>query len=171
GFNFRLDRSEDEMYKFIRATPLAFSLGEKRGYSNLGFVTLGILIHKVTGKFYGDFLKERIFTPLGMTTARVISEADIIPNRAAGYRLVDGELKNQEWVAPTLNTTADGALYLSVLDMANFEAALHERKLLSPTSYAAMWQNVATNDAAAQPWGVSGHIKDVTGNTPARHSG
>ena len=44
---------------------------------------------------------------------RIISEADIIPNRAAGYRLVKGQLKNQEWVSPTLNTTADGALYFT----------------------------------------------------------
>jgi CubicO group peptidase (beta-lactamase class C family) len=170
-FNFRVDRTEDEIYRSIRSAPLAFKLGEKRGYSNLGFVTLGILIHKVTGKFYGGFLKERIFTPLGMTTARIISEADIVSNRAAGYRLVNGELKNQEWVAPTLNTTADGALYLSVLDMAKFEAALHERKLLSPASYDAMWKKVVTNDGVAQPWGFSWHIKEVNGKQIIGHSG
>lgn len=170
-FDFRADLTEVELYKAIKANPLAFPLGQKRGYSNLGFVMLGILIHKVTGKFYGDFLKERIFTPLGMTTARVISEADIVPNRAAGYRLVDGELKNQEWVAPTLNTTADGALYLSVLDMAKFEAALYERKLLSPASYDAMWKKVVTNDGVAQPWGFSWHIKDINGKQVIGHSG
>jgi hypothetical protein len=38
-----------------------------------------------------------------MTTTRIISEADIIPNRAAGYRLVKDELKNQNWVSPSLN--------------------------------------------------------------------
>jgi len=170
-FDYRVDRSEEEMYKFIRSTPIASKPGQKRGYSNLGFVTLGILIHKVTGKFYGDFLKERIFTPLGMATARVISEAAIVPNRAAGYRLVEGELKNQEWVAPTLNTTADGALYLSVLDMAKFEAAIHERKLLSTASYNEMWKKVVTNDGVAQPWGFSWHIKDINGKRIVGHSG
>lgn len=170
-FNYRVDRSEEELFRSIRSTPLAFKLGEKRGYSNLGFVTLGILIRKVTGKFYGDFLKERVFTPLGMTTARVISEADIVPNRAAGYQLVNGELKNQDWVAPTLNTTADGALYLSVLDMAKFESALHERKLLSPASYEAMWKKIVTNDGVAQPWGFSWHIKEFNGNQIIGHSG
>ena len=84
------------------AIPLAYPPGTKFEYSNLGYLTLGILIHRVTGEFYGDFLKQRIFAPLGMTTTRIISEADIIPNRAAGYRLVNGELKNQEWVAPSL---------------------------------------------------------------------
>ena len=106
-----------------------------------------------------------------MTTARVISEADLVPNRAAGYRLINGDLKNQEWVAPTLNTTADGALYLSVLDMAKFESALYERKLLSPASYDTMWTKVVTNDGVAQPWGFSWHIKDVNGRKIVGHSG
>jgi len=118
-FDFRRDYTEEELLTRAKAIPLAFQPGEKWQYSNLGFVTLGILIHKVTGKFYGDFLQERIFKPLGMTTARIINEADIVPNRSAGYMLVKGELKNQEWVSPSLNTTADGALYLTVIVFAN----------------------------------------------------
>ncbi len=55
-FNFRVDRTEDELYEMIRAQPLAFTTGERRGYSNLGFVLLGILIHTVTGTFYGEVL-------------------------------------------------------------------------------------------------------------------
>ena len=55
-------------------------------------LTLGILIHKVTGIFYGDILQRRIFGPLGMSTTRILNEADIIPNRSAGYRLADGHL-------------------------------------------------------------------------------
>ena len=76
--------AEDELLKRAEAIPLAFQPGDKWSYSNLGYVLLGILIHKVSGKFYGDFLQERVFQPLGMTTARIISEADIVPNRAAG---------------------------------------------------------------------------------------
>jgi CubicO group peptidase (beta-lactamase class C family) len=120
-FNFRKDYTEDELFKVIAAFPLDFLPGTKWSYSNLGYATLALLIHRVTGKFYGDVLEERIFQPLGMQTTRIISEADIIPNRASGYRLLKGELKNQEWVAPTLNTTADGSLYFSILDLAKWE--------------------------------------------------
>lgn len=60
-----------------------------------------------------------------MSATRVISEADIIPNRAAGYELVKGKLKNQEWVSPTFNSTADGTLYFNVLDLAKWDAALY----------------------------------------------
>lgn len=59
-----------------------------------------------------------------MKTTRIISEADIIPNRAAGYRPVKGEVKNQEWIAPMVNTTADGSLYFSILDLAKWDASV-----------------------------------------------
>src|SRR5205085_5171144 len=76
--NMRQDYAEDELVKKIAAVPLDFQPGEKWNYSNPGYVMLGVLIHKATGKFYGDLLKERIFARLGMTTARIINEADII---------------------------------------------------------------------------------------------
>ena len=138
-FDFRKDWTEDELIKVVEGIPLAYPPGTKWDYSNLGFLTLGVLIHRVTGQFYGDFLEQRIFHPLGMNTTRIISEADIIPNRAAGYRLVKGELKNQEWVAPALNTTADGSLYFTILDLAKWDAALYTETLLKKSSLDQMW--------------------------------
>ena len=123
-----------------RASPtgctLEFPPGSRWNYSNTGYVLLGIIVNRVSGTFYGDVLRERVFKPLGMTTARIISEADIVPNRAAGYRLVKGELKNQEWVSPSLNTTADGSLYFSVRDMIAWDAAVQARAMLKPESWA-----------------------------------
>jgi CubicO group peptidase (beta-lactamase class C family) len=138
-FDFRKDWTEDELLKVVEGIPLAYPPGTKWEYSNLGFLTLGILIHRVTGEFYGDFLQQRIFQPLGMQTTRIISEADIVPNRAAGYRLVKGELKNQEWVSPMMNTTADGSLYFSILDLAKWDSALSTDKLLKRSSFDEMW--------------------------------
>jgi CubicO group peptidase (beta-lactamase class C family) len=138
-FDFRKDWTEDELLKMVEGIPLAFPPGTKWEYSNLGFLTLGILIHRVTGRFYGEFLQERIFQPLEMQTTRIISEADIVPNRAAGYRLVKGELKNQEWVAPMANMSADGSLYFSILDLAKWDTALYTEKLLKRSSLEQMW--------------------------------
>src|SRR5580692_10546675 len=139
NFDMRKDYTEAQVLKIVEAIPLAYTPGTRWSYSNLGYLTLGIVIHKVTGEFYGDFLQERIFRPLGMNTTRIISEADIVPNRSAGYRLVKGELKNQEWVSPMVNTTADGALYFSILDLAKWDAALYTEKLLKKTSLTQMW--------------------------------
>ncbi|HJT65494.1 MAG TPA: serine hydrolase domain-containing protein [Pyrinomonadaceae bacterium] len=170
-FDLRRDYTEDELVQRIKTIPLAFQPGEKWSYSNLAYVTLGVLIHKVSGKFYGDFLQERVFKPLGMTTARVISEADIVPNRAAGYRLVDGELKNQDWVSPTLNTTADGALYLTVYDMAKWDAALYTEKLLKRSSLDQMWIAVKLNDGKTFPYGFGWALGEIRGHRIVEHGG
>lgn len=169
--NMRQDYTEDELVKEIATTPLDFQPGEQWNYSNPGYVMMGIIIHKATGKFYGDLLREKIFTPLGMTTARIIDEADIIPNRAAGYRLVDGELKNQEWVAPKLNTTADGALYITALDMAKWAAGLDSGKLLSRASFDQMWTPVKLNDGKVEQYGFGWGFGEIRGHRVIEHGG
>ncbi len=173
NFDFRRDLSEDEMVRMVAAIPLAFPAGAKYSYSNLGYLTLGVLIHRVTGKFYGDLLEERIFQPLGMETARIMSEADIVPNRAAGYRLVKGQWKNQEWVAPSLNTTADGSLYFSILDLARWDAALYTEKLLKRSSLDQMWTVAKLNDGAPNPgkYGFGWKISEAHGHRVIGHTG
>lgn len=170
-FDFRRDYTEAELLKRAQAVPLAFQPGEKWSYSNLGYLLLGILINKASGQFYGDYLQERVFRPLGMTTARIISEADIVPNRAAGYQLVKGELKNQNWVSPTLNTTADGALYLTVCDMAKWDAALYTEKLVKKESLAAMWTPVKLNDGKNEKYGFGWALGEVRGHRRIEHGG
>lgn len=170
-FDLRRDYTEDELFQRIKTIPLAFQPGEKWSYSNLAYVTLGILIHKVSGKFYGDFLQERVFKPLEMSTARIISEADIVPNRAAGYRLVNGQLKNQNWVSPSLNTTADGALYLTVYDMAKWDAALYTDKLLKRPTLEQMWTPVKLNNGKTHPYGFGWALGEVRGHRIIEHGG
>ena len=159
-FSLKRDYSEDELLKMIFAQPLSFAPGAKWSYSNLGYVTLGILLHKVSDRSYTDFLHERIFGPLGMKSSRVISESDMIPHRAAGYRLKDGVLQNQEWVAPSLNTTADGSLYLTAEDMAKWDEALETEKLLSHAGFEQMWTPVRLNDSSSAPYGFAWGIRN-----------
>lgn len=173
NFDFRRDYTEDQLLKIVEAIPSAYAPGTKWAYSNLGFLTLGILIHRVTGEFYGDFLRERIFTPLDMSTTRVISEADIVPNRAAGYRLVAGSLKNQEWASPTVNSTADGSLYFSILDLAKWDAALYTDKLLKPSNLQAMWTVAKLKDGEPNSghYGFGWFIESRNGHRVIEHEG
>jgi len=172
-FDFRKDWTEGELLKVVEAIPLAYPPGTKWDYSNLGYLTLGLLIHHVTGEFYGDFLQQRIFQPLGMQTTRIISEADIVPNRAAGYRLVKVELKNQEWVAPMVNTTADGSLYFSILDLAKWDAALYTEKLLKRSSLDLMWTPVKLKDGSPNKggYGFGWFISERHGHRVIGHDG
>jgi CubicO group peptidase (beta-lactamase class C family) len=169
--DYRRDYTEEELLKVVQALPLNFTPGDRYSYSNSGYMLLGFLIHKVTGKFYGDFLQERIFRPLGMSTTRIISEEDIVPNRAAGYRLVKGEIKNQEWVSPTLNTTADGSLYFTVLDLAKWDAALYTEKLIKRSSLEQMWTPVKLNNGKTHPYGFGWRLREMNGHKLIEHGG
>src|SRR5690242_11798351 len=173
NFNFRKDWTEPQLLKLVESIPLAYPPGTKWEYSNLGYLTLGILIHRVSGEFYGDFLQQRIFQPLGMQATRIISEADIIPNRAAGYRLVKGELKNQEWVSPVLNTTADGSLYFTTLDLAKWDAALYTEKLLKRSSLDLMWTPVKLKNGQPNKgnYGFGWFIDQRNGHRCIHHDG
>ncbi|HEV8368096.1 MAG TPA: serine hydrolase domain-containing protein [Pyrinomonadaceae bacterium] len=170
-FDFRRDYTEDELLKRAQAITPAFKPGEKWQYSNLAYVTLGILIHKVSGQFYGDFLQARVFKPLGMSNTRIISEADIVTNRAAGYRYVKDELKNQNWVSPTLNTTADGALYFNVLDVAKWDAALYGESLLKTPSLQQMWTPVRLNNNKTFDYGFGWGFSQMNGHRVIEHGG
>ncbi len=172
-FDFRKDWTEGELLKLVESIPLAYAPGTKWEYSNLGYLTLGILIHRVTGEFYGDFLEQRIFHPLDMSSTRIISESDIVPNRAAGYRLVKGELKNQEWVAPKVNTTADGSLYFSTLDLAKWDAALYTDKLLKRSSLELMWTpaKLKSGEPNKAGYGFGWFIEDRHGHRCIHHDG
>ena len=172
-FDERKDYTEDELLEIVEAIPLAYPPGTSWSYSNLGYLTLGILIHKVTGEFYGDFLQQKIFQPLGMSTTRIISEADIIPNRSAGYRLVHGEVKNQQWVSPSLNTTADGSLYFSILDLAKWDAALYTERLLKKSSLAQMWSVAPLRNGQPNPgrYGYGWFIEARDGHRLIEHEG
>ncbi len=87
AFYLRLDFTEDELATKIEALPIEWAPGDKWDYRNTNYILLGIIIHKVTGKPYEEFLGDRIFKPLDMTSTRLISDSDIIPNRSAGYEI------------------------------------------------------------------------------------
>ena len=169
--NMREDHTEEQILKKIAALPLDFTPGEKWNYSNPGYVLLGILIHKVSGKFYGDFLQERIFQPLGMTTTRIINEAALIPNRAAGYVIEKDDIENQRWVAPMINTTADGSLYFTVLDMAKWDAALYTEKLVKRSTLDQMWTPTRLNDGKVEQYGFGWGFDNVKGHRLVAHGG
>jgi CubicO group peptidase (beta-lactamase class C family) len=172
-FYLRLDFTENQLLHKIEALPIENPPGAKWNYRNTNYVLLGFLIHRLTGMFYADYLAKRIFTPLGMKSTRLISDADIIPNRAAGYQWEDDVLKNQDWVSPTFNSTADGALYFNVLDLAKWDAALYATQLLKQSSLDAMWTVYKLNDGKPNDgdYGFGWEITTQNGHRIIEHDG
>jgi CubicO group peptidase (beta-lactamase class C family) len=96
GFDFNKLQPDLAVIETGYSVPLAFATGEKYEYSNLGYFVLAEVIQKVSGKPWGEFLAERVFTPLGMSATRVTSVTAIIPNRARGYAWQSGALRNED---------------------------------------------------------------------------
>jgi CubicO group peptidase (beta-lactamase class C family) len=172
-FYLRLDFTEDELVEKVEALPIEFAPGEKWNYRNTNYLLLGILIHKVTGLHFADYLQERIFKPWYMVSTRLISEKDIIPNRSSGYQLVARKLRNQDWVSPTFNSTGDGTLYFNVLDLAKWDEALYGASLLKQPSLDRTWTVFPLNDGTPNPanYGFGWGISTVNGHKLIEHGG
>ena len=170
--DMRRDYTEEELLRAVIKLQPSSKPGEKWEYCNTGYQILGILIRRLTGKSHSDFMRARVFQPLGMSTARVISESDIVPNRSSGYMIVKGELKNQEWIAPSLNTTADGPYYMTVLDLAKWDASLYTEKILKRASLEQMWTKQAKlTSGETYPYGLGWFLADVNGHRLMYHTG
>lgn len=162
---------EDELVKLAASLPLKFQPGVRWSYSNTGYVLLGILVHRLSGKEYGDFLRERIFSRLHMGSTRLVSDSDIVPYRASGYELEDGHLRNQGWADPTTLATGDGGIISSAVDLAKWEAGIQSGALVPPARWKAAFTPVTLNSGKTFPYGFGWFIREQNGSPYYEHSG
>jgi CubicO group peptidase (beta-lactamase class C family) len=165
------DPKAEETAKSLTGKPLDFAPGTKWAYSNSNYLLLGVLIEKVSGKFYGDLLTERIFKPLGMTTARINSDAALIPNRAAGYEPTPDGPRNQSYVPPNVNTYADGSVVMSLRDMVKWDAALNTDVPLPKDVRDQMWTPATLKDGKKTEYGCGWMVRAVNGRQVIEHGG
>jgi CubicO group peptidase (beta-lactamase class C family) len=159
NINRKLEYTDAAYLKALVDSGLNFKPGTQWAYSSAGFHLLGMIIQKVTGKPYADFFRERIFAPLGMTKTHVISLADIIPNRAAGYRWLNGGQRNGDYTGQTLSGGADVSLLTTASDLAKWHNALSAERIWKKSSLEQMWTPAVLTDgnrAAGFPAGESG---------------
>lgn len=153
-----------EEVAWFRDKPLDFAPGEKWSYSNSGSVLLGYMIEKITGGSYEKFVRENIFTPLGMKDSGYDSNSAVIARRAAGYTAGKNGLENAGFVNMTIPFSA-GALYSTTEDLLKWEQGLFGGKLLSAASLKTM-TTPFKNDYAC---GLGVRTKD--GRTVIEHGG
>jgi CubicO group peptidase (beta-lactamase class C family) len=168
--DWRRDYSERQLAEFVGLPRRRSTPGQKFEYSNSGYLLLGIVIRMITGKFHADYIRENIFEPLGMKTARIVSDADIVPNRVAGYRMSKDRILNQDWVSPTFNQTADGCVHLSLNDLLAWERGVRARALLKPESWWQIFTPVVLK-SKTHPYGFAWEIRQESGQTVHGHDG
>jgi CubicO group peptidase (beta-lactamase class C family) len=113
-----------------------FSPGTRWDYSNSGYVVLGMIVGKVSGEPFAQFLHDRIFVPLHMTgSIAYVKGKEEVPNRAYGHSN-EGTSRHETDQSPTSATLGDGGVYSSLEDLAKWDAALRRHTLLSPVEMA-----------------------------------
>ena len=136
GFSYRREYSAREFVELLGRQPLQFAPGERWNYTN-AFPLLGMVIERVAGQPYTEFVEKRIFTPLGMASARFKREGDVVPHRADGYLLKQGVYRHGEPGRPMV-IAANGGVMMSAVDFATWDMAITSGRLLKPESMAAM---------------------------------
>jgi len=144
-------KTKEEMVAAFRDLPLEFPVGDRFKYDNSGYFLLGMIIEKVSGQSYAEFLRANIFDPLGMQDTGYDVSATILPRRAAGYSKDGSALVNSAYLDMD-QPYAAGSLYSTVEDLYKWDQALEARKLLSAKSYEKMWTPFKNNYAYG--WGL-----------------
>jgi len=139
-----------------------FAPGQAYRYSNSGYALLALTVEQASGKRYADFLRERIFLPLGMrdTVAyeRGVSE---VAQRAYGYSFEQGRWTRTDQ-SPTSAVLGDGGIYSSIDDLARWDAALYDDRLLSDASRRLAFRPHTPTDLADVAYGFGWRITGET---------
>ena len=128
------EHPRDTLVSLIEAAPYDFVPGEALIYSNSGFFLLGLIIEKVSGKSYADYLDEQFFEPLDMEDSSYCSSTAVRKNRAHGYDGGPDGLQLKEYIDHTWPYAA-GSLCSTVRDQLAWLRALHTERVLSPEAY------------------------------------
>ena len=156
-----LDLPHDSLIALVSGDSLMFAPGSAFYYNNTGYYMLGMLIEKVTGQTYGDYLAQHLFAPLGLTSTRYCATGPIIKHRAQGYGNDRGTLVNAQYLSMD-NPFAAGALCSTVGDMVRWETALFGGKVVSASSLAQMTTPAKLTSNRSMPYGF-GLVPDTVG--------
>jgi D-alanyl-D-alanine carboxypeptidase len=148
--------------------PLEFPIGSKYQYCNVCYFTLADVIARVSSKPWDAFLAERVFAPLRMTETRTTTTTELVRRRARGYAWRDGGYVN----APEfLALRPSGAFLSTALDLAKWDAALYESRVLTRASRDAMWTPVRLADGSSYGYGFGWTLDSLAGHRRVHHGG
>jgi D-alanyl-D-alanine carboxypeptidase len=168
GFDPMKVQPDADVIKTSYPLPLRFAPGEKWEYCNVGYFALAEIIYKVSGKPWGEFLAQRVFTPAGMTATRTTTSSEIVSNRAGGYTWTGSTLKNAE---NYLAVRPSGAFLSTVADLAKWDTALTTGSALSRSSLDQMWTPVMLKSDKTHPYGFGWSLDAYRGHKHFHHGG
>ena len=140
-----------------------FAPGTAYRYSNSAYALLSLVVERASGLPYPEFLHTRIFTPLGMDhSLAFVAGSNPVPNRAYGHSADDTAWRRSDQ-SSTSAVLGDGGIYSSIDDMAKWDAALYDDRLLSDASRALAFSaqtSTATGEADVAAYGYGWRLDD-----------
>jgi CubicO group peptidase (beta-lactamase class C family) len=177
GYWYDMAATARDRIDAVARLPLSFSPGSQWEYSNTGYLLLGEVIARVSGRTNESFLADRVFGPLGMTQTRVNDPHEADESRAIGYRrrfdwkrfrmsLVPVNLPH-----PLIAGSADGGLVSTVVDLAAWDIALSAGRVLRPESLRESWTPTRLTSGDEPLFGLGWALNDLGGRRVVGHSG
>lgn len=163
------DRSAEQEYKLARRDPLLFQPGTNWTYSDVGYFLLGVITERVSGMPWRDFVRRRIFTPLGMTDSYVLDQWGIYKDEARLYTIREGVLANARRDLQ-IETPSYHGIFSNVIDLTKFDAALYTDRLLTAESRRAMWSPTKL-PGGVFPYGLGWEVWSWRGHAAQFHGG
>lgn len=164
-------RDADVLALLAKSAERYFRPGTAWRYSNSAYALLALVVERLGGRPFPEFLRERIFRPLGMERAvAYVTGGPEVAERAYGYSAsADGfRFSDQSMTSAVLG---DGGIYASLAELALWEAALVEGRLLPPALLKAAWTPARLADGTAIPYGFGWYVDEDRGRTRLTHHG
>lgn len=166
----RTDMTPREIIRLTEKDTLEFKPGTKYNYNNTGYVMLGYIIEKISGKTYENYLHQNIFTPLDMKNSYFGSESRIIKSRAKGYTKNEKEFFNSDYISMTLPHAA-GSIISTVEDLWKWNKALYSYKVISKEWVDKLTTPYKLTNGKSTNYGYGLSISSIQGSPAYDHGG
>jgi CubicO group peptidase (beta-lactamase class C family) len=163
-------RSTREAVAIFENFDLVAEPGTRYSYSSYGYNLLGAIIEAASGMSYGEYMRQNIWQPLGMTDTRMDDPLDVIPNRVRGYQLINGQVKNSEFIDISSRFAAGGTRS-TVPDLLKFAKGVLDRKLLKDETMNMMATSMSTRAGRLTNYGMGWETTPYNGRYMLVHSG
>lgn len=167
---WRKDFTLKELIDLFKDKPMQFEPGESWAYNNSGYILLGAIIEKVSGKTYEGFIEANIFKPLGMKQSYYGSAERVIPRRISGYQTGKGGFVNAPYLSMT-QPYAAGSLLSTVDDLALWSDAVFSGRLVRKEWLDKAFTPYRLKNGESSGYGYGWFIADFSGRRSIEHGG
>lgn len=160
----------DSLVALFQAEPFDFSPGDALIYNNSGYFLLGLIIEKVSGTTYADYVQRNLFEPTRMPDSRYCSNTAVVKRRAKGYSATPAGLQRAEHIDHTWPYAA-GSLCSTAADLITWTRALHAGRVLSERAYRELITPGTLNDGTPVRYAKGLGRNAVAGHSAIAHGG